>query len=186
MKKRYTTLLACAALSAPLFAWSQTQADRWYIATDIGTLNMRNSIYADPSSVTLSGGYRFTPYLGGEVGITAVGDSTVTDGNGSRTAKQGDTRALAVGYLPLGEHVELFGKLGLGLQYARVNGTGSYASSDTTYTTTNVIMGAGVQVNFNRRLGMRVQYEQLGKSKSSANDPGADISRVTVGGVFTF
>jgi hypothetical protein len=47
-------------------------------------------------------------------------------------------------------------------------------------------VGAGIQLNFNQRFGMRLQYEHLGKSKSSESDSGADISRVSVGGVLNF
>ena len=54
------------------------------------------------------------------------------------------------------------------------------------YTTSNLILGVGVQLNFNPRFGMRLQYEDLGKSKASATDPGAGISRVSIGGVLNF
>ncbi len=184
MKNILGSALLCAACATPALA--QQDAPHWYGAVDIGTLTMKNTQYADPGSVTVSGGYRFSRNLAAEGGITAIGDSTLTDGSGTRTARQGDVRFLAVGYLPLGTNVELFGKAGLGLHGARVLGTGAYSSSATVHTTSNFIVGAGVQINFNQRFGMRVQYEELGKSKSSATDPGADISRFSVGGVLNF
>lgn len=180
MKKAFAALALCAVASGPALA------QHWYGAVDIGTLNMRNTIYADPGSVTVSGGYRFSPYLGAEAGITAIGDTTYVNSNGSRTARQGDTRLLAIGFLPINPNFEFFGKAGLGLHTARVRGTGSYDGTTGPHTTTNVIVGAGIQVNFNQRFGMRLQYEHLGKAKSSESDPGADLSRVSVGGVLNF
>ena len=180
MKKALLTLTLCAAASGPALA------QHWYGAVDIGTLNMRNTIYADPGSVTVSGGYRFSPNLGAEAGVTAIGDTTFVDNNGSRTARQGDMRFLAVGFLPINPNFEFFGKAGLGLHTARVRGSGTYDGTTGPHTTTNVIVGGGIQLNFNQRFGMRIQYEHLGKAKSSASDSGADISRVSVGGVLNF
>jgi hypothetical protein len=184
MKKVLGPALLCLACATPALA----DADRphWYGAIDIGTLTMQNTQYADPGSLTVSGGYRFSRHLAAEGGLTAIGDSTLTDGSGTRTARQGDMRLLAVGYLPLNENLELFGKAGLGLHGARILGTGSYGSSPTVHTTSNLILGVGVQLNFNQRFGMRLQYEDLGKSKASATDTGADISRVSIGGVLKF
>lgn len=180
MKKALLTLALCTAASGPALA------QHWYGAVDIGTLNMRDTIYADPGSVTVSGGYRFSPNLGAEAGVTAIGDTTFVDNNGSRTARQGDMRFLAVGFLPINPNFEFFGKAGLGLHTTRVRGSGNYAGTLGPHTTTNVIVGAGIQLNFNQRFGMRIQYEHLGKSKSSASDAGADISRVSVGGMLNF
>jgi hypothetical protein len=180
MKKALVTIALCAAGAGPALA------QNWYGTVDIGTLNMRNTIYADPGSVTVSGGYRFSPNLGAEAGVTAIGDTTVSDGSGSRTARQGDMRFLAVGFLPINPNFEFFGKAGLGLHTARVRGSGAYSGTTGPHTTTNVIVGAGIQLNFNQRFGMRIQYEHLGKAKSSENDSGADISRVSVGGVLNF
>ncbi len=183
MKKIIASVLLCASLVAPALA---QQDNHWYGAIDIGTLNMRNTDYADPGSLTVSGGYRFGRHLAAEGGITAIGDSTLVDGTGTRTARQGDLRFLAVGFLPLNPNIELFGKAGLGLHSVRILGTGGYSSSPTAHTTANVILGAGVQVNFNQRFGMRLQYEHLGQAKASETDPGADLSRVTIGGVLKF
>lgn len=180
MKKVLVPALLCATLTSPAMAL------HWYGAVDIGTLNMKNTIYADPGSLTVSGGFRFSPHLAAEGGITAIGDSTLVNSSGTRTARQGDLRLLAVGFLPVNQNLEFFGKAGLGLHSTRILGTGSYSSNPTPYTSTNLIVGAGVQLNFNQRFGMRLQYEHLGKSKASASDPGADLSRVSVGAVLSF
>ena len=184
MKKIFAAALLCTAVVSPALA--QDHGGHWYGALDFGTLNMRNSNYPDPGSVTVSGGYRFNRNVAAEGGITGYGDSTIVTGSGSSTARQGDLRFLAVGILPLGENFELFGKAGLGFHSVRMLGTGSYAGTDSPHTVMNLVVGLGAQVNFSSRFGMRFEYESLGKAKSSATDPGADISRVTVGGVLNF
>lgn len=186
MKRVLGSALLCLACATPALA----DADRplWYGAMDVGTLNMQNTSYANPGSLTFSAGYRFSRHLAAERGLNAIGDSTRTNGNGNgtRTARQGDMRFLAVVYLPLSQKLELFGKAGLGLHSARILGTGGYSSSPSPYPTGNLIVGVGVQLNFNQCFGTRLQYEALGQSKASASDPGAVISRLSIGGVLNF
>lgn len=183
MKKTLAAALLCTAALTPVLAQSN---GHWYGAVDIGRLNMRNSDYPDPGSMTLSAGYRFNRNVAAEGGITGYGDSTLIDGTGSSTARQSDMRFVAIGLLPLSPNFELFGKAGLGFHSVRMLGTGAYSGTPTPHTTANVIVGFGGQLNFSPRFGMRLQYEALGKAKSTESDPGANISRVTVGGVLNF
>lgn len=183
MKKIIATALLCAAVATPALAQKESH---WYLALDAGTLKMQNSNYANPGSLTVSGGYRFNRNFALEGGLTGYGDSTLVYNNGTTTAEQGDARFLAVGILPLSQSFDLFGKAGIGFHTAKVTGTGAYAGTYNKETTTNVIIGFGGQFNINSRFGLRLQYEALGKSKSSPSDPGADISRVSIGGVLNF
>lgn len=183
MKKILATALLCAAIATPALA---QKANHWYMALDAGTLQMKNTDYANPGSLTVSGGYRFSPNFALEGGLTGYGDSTLVYNNGTTTAEQGDARFLAVGILPLSQSFELFGKAGIGFHTAKVTGTGAYSGTYNKETTANGIIGIGGQFNINQRFALRLQYESLGKSKSSPSDPGADISRVTLGGVLNF
>lgn len=183
MKKTVVVALLCAASVTPVLAQSN---GHWYGAVDIGRLNMRNTDYPDPGSLTLSAGYRFNRNVAAEGGFTGYGDSTLVDGSGTSTARQGDMRFLAVGFLPLSPNFELFGKAGLGFHSVKMVGTGAYSGTYAPHTTGNIILGFGGQLNFTRQFGMRLQFEALGKAKSTETDPGANISRVTIGGVLNF
>lgn len=180
MKKILVTALMSATLAAPALA----QSSHWYGALDAGTLNMQNSNYASPGSLTVSGGYRMSPNFALEGGLTFVGESTLYGSGTSTTARQGDLRFLAVGILPLSQSFDLFGKAGIGFHTARItnNLNGNYNQ----YTNTNAIIGFGAQYNINPKFGLRLQYEALGKSKATETDTGADISRVSFGGVLNF
>lgn len=181
MKKIIAIALLSAAIATPALAQRE---NHWYGALDAGTLNMQNTNYASPGSMTISGGYRMNRNLALEAGVTAIGDSTLYGSGTSTTASQSDIRFLAVGILPVSQNIDLFGKAGIGFHSARItnNLNGSYNQ----YTTGNAILGFGAQYNFNARFGLRLQYEQLGKSKSTDRDTGADISRVSMGGVLNF
>ncbi len=181
MKKIIATALLSAAIVTPALA---QQDSHWYMALDAGTLTMQNTQYASPGSMTISGGYRMNRNLALEGGLTAVGDSTLYGTGTSTTARQGDMRFVAVGILPVSQSVELFGKAGIGFHTARItnNLNGSYNQ----HTTGNAILGFGGQFNINTRFGLRLQYEHLGKSKATDTDAGADISRVSIGGVLNF
>lgn len=183
MKKVLATALLCAAITTPALA---QKANHWYLALDAGTLQMKNTDYPNPGSLTVSGGYRFSPNFALEGGLTGYGDSTLVYNNGTTTAQQGDARFLVLGILPLSQSFELFAKAGIGFHTAKVTGTGAYANTYSKETTSNGIIGIGGQFNINQRFALRLQYESLGKAKSSPSDPGADISRVTFGGVLNF
>lgn len=181
MKKIIAGALLSAAMATPALAQRESH---WYGALDAGTLTMQNTAYASPGSVTISGGYRMSRNLALEGGVTAIADSSLYGTGTSTTARQGDLRFLAIGILPVGQNIELFGKAGIGFHTARItnNLDGSYDQ----HTTGNAILGFGGQFNFNAKFGLRLQYEHLGKSKSTDRDPGADISRVSMGGVLNF
>lgn len=181
MKKILTAVLLCAAATTSALAQPVNQV---YGAIDIGTLTMRNTSFASPGSLTFSLGYRMSRNLAFEGGVTAIGESTRRGSGTSETASQGDVRFLALGIAPVSPDVDLFAKAGLGLHTARItnNVTGGYNQ----YTTANLILGFGGQLNFNGKFGVRLQFEHLGKSKANEFDTGADISRVSIGGVLAF
>lgn len=183
MNKTLATALLCIAAAAPAFAQSH---GHWYGALDFGNLTMKNTDFPEPGTMSIGGGYRFNPNLAAEGSLMFVGDSTLVDSIGTRNARQSALQFAAVGFLPLSQSFELFGKAGLGFHTVKMSGTGAYAGTYDPYTTTNIIYGGGAQVNFSPRFSMRLQYESLGKAKSSATDPGADISRVSVGAMINF
>lgn len=184
MKRFATALLLSAAVAAPAVA---ADAGTFYGAIDLGRWNLKNSSYADTGVLVISGGYRMTPQVAAEIGLYGAGDTTLYyGGSTSTTASQGALTAAAVGRLPLNEKFELFGKLGMAFVTAKITGTGSYAGYYTKETTNNLMVGFGGQVNFSKSLGLRLQYEALGKVKASPTDSGADVTVTSMGLVYSF
>lgn len=183
MNKSLGIALLCAAAASPVFAQSR---GHWYGALDFGKLTMKDSNYPQPRTMSVTGGYRFSRNLGMEGSLMFVGDATLVDTTGTSNARQSGMQLAGLAFLPLGRTFELFGKGGLGFHTMKTTGTGAYAGNDNPYTTTNVIIGAGVQVNFTSKLSMRLQYESLGKAKSTQTDRGAAIGRMAIGAVLNF
>jgi OOP family OmpA-OmpF porin len=157
------------------------------VAADYGKLSMSNAgLLPDPGAIRVVGGYRFNPYFALEAGVMAIGDSTVTDSVGSVTLSQSSLQASSVISLPLGDKFSLFGKIGVASNYGKLTGTGTYSSVNTNATTTGAIYGIGAQFRFNQLVGIRLQYEKLGKSKANSSASGVDLSRASAGVIFSF
>lgn len=184
MKKIASALLLSAALAVPAMA---AQPGNFYGAVDVGNWNMKNSVVPDTSAFSIAGGYRFTPQVAAEIGLHWAGDSTIYYGGwDSQTFSQSALTAAAVGRLPLNQQFELFGKLGVSFITVKTTGTGFYAGYYPKETTSNLMLGFGGQVNFNKSFGLRLQYEALGKAKASPIDPGVDVTITSIGLVYNF
>ncbi len=127
----------------------------------IGTLNLseRGEQFVTPdfddSTVALAaqGGYRFNAYFaleGGIAGGANDGDSTGDEGS------IGGLTAFAVGLVPVGERVDLFGRVGFHTSSAEVGFSSDEDESGVAY-------GAGIQLNLGRRgnFGIRGEYTVL-------------------------
>jgi OOP family OmpA-OmpF porin len=181
MKKYALAMLLSAAISAPAFAANANSA---YLALDYGTWSMSNAgVLPNPGVLTLSGGYHFSPNVGAEVGLALVGDSIVNYPGGQTTYSQSALKFAAVGTLPLAPQFDLFGKLGFNSITGKLSDT--FLGSSTA-TTTNVMYGIGGQFNIDNQMGVRVQYENLGKTKASSTATGADVTSLSVGFVLNF
>lgn len=190
MKKILAVALLSACISTPTLAADNSGS--FYGAIDSGTLAMANWTLAKPNSLSFSAGYHFSPIWAVEGGYTSIGDSSYSsNGTGNYTYSQSMWNAVAVGTYAVNDNFELFGKLGLGSVTAKAAVTGTttlYGVTNTsmTATTNSVIYGIGAQYNFNKRVGVRAQYESLGKSKTDSSETGLDLTRTSVGLVYNF
>jgi OOP family OmpA-OmpF porin len=186
MKKIATALLFSIAISAPAFAANKP----FYVTADYGQLSMSNADpFPNPGAARVTGGYRFNPNFAVEAGLMAVDDSTYANSVYSVTYAQSSLQASGVFSLPLNNSFSLFGKVGVASNYAKMTGTGVYASINTSATTTSVIYGFGGQFDFNQSVGVRMQYEYLGKSKPASYPTEIteiDLRRVSAGVIFSF
>lgn len=184
MKKLISAVVISAAISTPALA---ANAGTGYIAADYGQWSMSNAgLLPNPGVLTLSGGYHFTPNIGIEAGYAIVGDSTVSDPFGSITYSQSAVKVAAVGTFPVNPQIDVFGKLGLISVSGSLSGTGFYAGTSGSASTSSVMYGIGGQFNINQNVGIRVQYESLGKTKASSAATGADVTSFSAGVVYTF
>jgi hypothetical protein len=173
MKKLLAAALLCSAAATPVLA----QSNRYYGALDYGTLSMSGSgSYSSPNALTLSGGYRFLPNMAGEVGIAMIGDATANvSGGGQVNVSQSILSAVAVGTIPINPNINVFGKAGVGMHNGELNGLPD-----------DLIFGFGGQFVLNPKLGFRLQYESLGRTKISNTSNRADLTRLSFGATYNF
>ena len=178
MKKTFLFILLAAA-SSPAFC-----ADHGiYTGTSVGHTSVGNPL-ANPlvkSSDNVFGGfagYRFNQNFSVEGGYTGIGRY--------RSATQGgkaDALSLAlVGFMPLGEHLQAFGKIGVADAFGK-SSTGGLANASRI----GPMAGLGLQYDFSDRVGMRVgvdRYEAAVKAMGVKQNYHADVVGVAV--VFKF
>jgi OOP family OmpA-OmpF porin len=199
-------LVGCAALNSP-FAMASDAF--WYMGGNIGQSKAKIDdarITAQlPGSVSISddntglgyklfGGYQFNKNFAVEGGYWHLGQfgynaSTTPTGGLSGKIKVQGLNVDAVGMLPLNNRFSVFARLGL--QYAEAKDSFSSsgavpapANSNPSKSAMNYKAGVGVQYNFNRSLGMRLEAERFRIDDAVGNR--GDIDMYTVGLVYRF
>lgn len=206
MKKTAIVALLSAFVAAPAVAANQGG----YVAVDVGPAALSganfagvnsNTNFPNPGSLHITGGYHFDMNLGVEGGLVSVGDSTVNSFSGglssSETLKTSVWYVAATGTFPISSQFDLFGKLGLARTKMDYTSSGNLFGTNvsTSGSKTNLMIGLGGQYNFSQNWGLRVQYENFGKTDLSfpagwvaatAATKSVGLSTFTVGGVYNF
>jgi opacity protein-like surface antigen len=125
----------------------------------------------------IAGGYQFVPMLGAEVSYGYYGRQSL--GGSSGDWKASGFQASGIGTFPLGKGFSLTGKLGIAA--TRLERTASNQSA----TSTNLAFGIGARYDFNRDVGVRAQYENLG-DVGDASTGKTNISLITAGIIVRF
>ena len=202
-------LAVLAAIASPFAIADDTG---WYGGVDVGrssakiddariTSNLLGSGFAT-SSITddntdtgykLFGGYKFNRNFALEGGYFDLGRfgfsaTTVPAGTLNGSIKLRGLNLDAVGILPITEKFSAFGRVGLNHAEARdsFSGTGAVTVTNPSPSKrdTNVKFGAGLQYDFTRSLGMRLEVERYRINDAVGNK--GDVDLVSVGLVFRF
>jgi OOP family OmpA-OmpF porin len=131
---------------------------------DIGSvaagIGLSSSCDDNDTAYKIYGGYRFMPYLAGEIGYTNFGKAKATVGPASAELKGWGIPVYAVGILPLADDaLWLMAKVGGVYWDAKLSASGpggSLSNSDNGFA---LAYGAGVQYSFTHNLGVRAEYE---------------------------
>ncbi|ADE12251.1 porin family protein [Sideroxydans lithotrophicus] len=196
-----------SAVALALFAMtSSAMAEGFYVAVDGGAMGYSNSHILSAwgidfnagGAITLGGGYNFNNYFGLEAGFTNTGDSTITTYGfySKETLKSSAAQLAAVGTFPINDRFSMFLKAGVAntrIDYTYWSfGTTASASASKSH----AMIGFGGQYNFNRHWGLRVQYQDYGKTQvgpviangvpqaGTTGDIG--MALFSVGGVYNF
>jgi OOP family OmpA-OmpF porin len=196
MKKNIFVLVMMSALAAPAFADNSGSA---YGALDYGTLTLSNSTipntnaaaFDNPKALRFAAGYHFSPEFAIEAGYAKIGNSTIAYSNATTTLETSLTQISAVGTYAVNDSFDVFGKLGVALISMNLSGTGAAAKWGSNNSTSNLLLGIGVQYNISKQTGIRAQYENLGNTNVVVNltkpaTMSVDAGLATLGVVYNF
>jgi OOP family OmpA-OmpF porin len=167
-------------VSASAFAGN---SGTYYGAIDYQAMTLKQptgGVLKNPdASFRLAGGYNFSPILAVEVGYSKIGDMTCS---GCVTVKTVSLQVAAVGTYSINSSFDLFGKLGVAMNSVTL----SAPVANTTLGSNELLYGIGGQYNINKKMGVRVQYESLGKFLSLAGAGDYSLTAISVGAVYNF
>jgi OOP family OmpA-OmpF porin len=172
MKKILVASLLSSLFVMPAFA----AAPGGYVAADLQNWSATNTApFGNPGmGVRIGGGYRFTPNVGVEVDYAQSGSSSAYFGT---TYKVSATQLAVVGIYPINPQFDVFGKVGMSAN--KVSPTCTVCSK------TDVMFGVGGQYNINQQVGIRLQYESLGKTTNAGTND-MTVSTLSLGAVYAF
>ncbi len=194
--------LAAALLSTAMT--SSAMAEGFYVAADLGKISYSNSesqfttaTYANPSSLTIGGGYHINQFVGVEAGYSIIQDSTLTTSfagaSTDETVKSSSLQIAAVGTYSINQMFDVFAKVGLASNTTDYSATctrctfGAGIITAQSASKTGLMFGIGGQYNINRQFGIRVQYQDLGTVPAlPGNKSDLGLTVFSVGGVFNF
>lgn len=203
-------LLGCAVMSSQFAAadnsgWygginigqSRAKIDDARISSQLTGISLPPSSFSDDNSDTaykLWGGYQFNKNFALEAGYFNLGQfgytaTTVPAGTLNGKIKLQGLNLDAVGMLPLSERFSVFGRLGLQYAQAKDNfsSTGAVpapANPNPGKNDINYKAGLGVQYDFTKSLGMRVEAERY-RINDAINNKG-DVNMYSVGLIYRF
>jgi OmpA-OmpF porin, OOP family len=172
-------LLALALFSSIFASSAFAEGTGFYGAFDLQTWSLTNLGGASNPSTgyRIAGGYHFTPNWGAEIGYAESGSGDA----GGLSYKVKSTQIAAVGTYPINEQFDVFAKLG----YAANKLTGDAISGCNNCSKNDLMYGIGGQYNINKQIGIRLQYESLGKVEDSGTDD-SSATNVSLGVVYNF
>ena len=175
--------LAAAAFAFP--AAAQMSMSAGYVGGSIGQSKFKADCAGadcdtNDTSFRIFGGYQFTPNIAAELGYTDLGKLKVKVppfGTGDIGVTAWDLSA--VGLWPIGQF-SILGRLGL----ARVDAKPGGIFSGNSETKNGVTWGLGGQYDFNRNLGIRVEFQRF-KADAGGGDT-ADVDNLSLGVLWRF
>jgi OOP family OmpA-OmpF porin len=131
------------------------------------------------------GGYKFHPNIAVEGGYAPLGKTSSSFPGGSVSAEANAWDIVGVGSWGLGNNFSILGKLGFYNAELKLGGLASGKK-----TTTDLTYGIGGQYDFNRNLGLRLEWNRYSKVKApdvgTLSGGDTDIDVLSVGALWRF
>jgi OOP family OmpA-OmpF porin len=177
-------LMAVAIVGAFVAAPASAQ---WYAGVGVGSAQAKLGSFSPATGVNVNGnsnrdtswklygGYQFTPNWGLELQYSDLGrfNYNVSAGalSGNGTYKADQWSLAGTGTLPLNQNFYLFGKLGFSANHVSSSNVtvGGVTVTSSSGNKTDLLAGLGAGYNFNKNIGIRLEYENFGKLANVQN-----------------
>lgn len=182
-------ILSGSALAQPYIGFSAGQADVDESMVVPGLLDPGGRVDGKDGAFKLFGGYQFNPNFALEAALVDLGDMSYS-GNftgiaplsgpvtGGRVQNSG-LNLSAVGVVPLGQRLVLFGKAGIFMWYSEAtdvtNGIATRSEADGA----DLSVGLGASVAIGQKVSLRAEWERFDMSN-------VDVDLVTLGFAYRF
>jgi len=194
MQKKVLAATVVAAFAAlPTLAMAQARGGNsdlgFYAGASVGQsksdCNGGGSCDDKDTAYRIFGGYKFHPNIAVEGGYAPLGETSASVLGGNVTAEANAWDIEGVGSWGLGNNFSVFGKLGFYNAEVKLGGVASGKK-----TTTDLLYGLGGQYDFNRNLGLRLEWSRYSGVKSpdvagiSGGD--SDVDVLSLGALWRF
>lgn len=166
-------LILAATLTLSSTVWAQVGG---YIGFAAGQADDKVFNETD-RGLKVFGGWQFAPNLAAEFAYVDLGSYGPT----GATLDQYGVTAQFVGFIPLGQSgVSLFGKAGVMSWKVEQYDSNYYYSATAEDSGTDLAVGAGVQIDFHRHMGLRAEWERF------YDVAGGDVDLISAGFFYRF
>jgi OOP family OmpA-OmpF porin len=134
------------------------------------------------------GGLEMNEYISMEFGYADFGKAKVKDATSSASAEVNGMTVQLIGTYALNPSFTLIGKGGFGILHTDVKGTDAGTPFNMEDTDLEWSLGLGAQYNFNKAVGLRLEWEryfEVGSPEADSTGE-ADIDLISAGVVFKF
>jgi OOP family OmpA-OmpF porin len=189
-KKVLVTALLAGFAAVPTLAMAQAKGGNadlgFYAGASVGQSKADcpggGSCDDKDTAYRIFGGYKFHPNIAVEGGYAPLGERSSSRPGGNVTAEANAWDIVGVGSWPLGNNFSILGKLGFYNAEIKLGGLVSGKK-----TTTDLTYGVGGQYDFNRNLGLRLEWNRYSGVKFAGPSGGdTDIDVLSVGALWRF
>jgi len=158
-----------------------------------GAVGLSSSVNQSASAIMLGAGFKFMPQASVEIGYFKSSDFTykASFAQGTATDKFSGSGfgANLVGYLPLGEKVDVYGKIGVWNfsvdETATISAAGFAQMSQSSSNTTPMI-GVGVEFKVTPEFGIRAEYDHFNTIGDDKTIGSSSLNYFSAGLAFSF
>lgn len=158
-----------------------------------GAIGLSSTVNDSAGTVMIGAGYKFVPQASVEVAYLKASDfnykATFAQGTATETFSGSGVGVNVVGYLPVAEKVDLYGKLGIWSfsvdDTATISAAG-FAQAKQSSSNTTPMIGVGVEFKVTPQFAIRAEYDHFSKIGDDSTIGSSKLDYLSAGIAFSF